>query len=271
MRNTIMNTEIEQKIKETKAILEMIDKELEHAPEGSLKIMRKADKSYYYHQIKQDNTYEKKYIEKKNEAFAIALARKGYYIKLKPLLEKELRALELFDKSYNEDIADKVYDSMIEARKQIVKPVRLSSREILKKWNEEVYEINQQHQENLMYKTDKGEKVRSKSELIIANMLYRNSKDLIYKYERPLELLINGEKRIFYPDFTVLNIHTGKITYWEHAGMMDNSQYASIFVWKVNAYLDNGIIPGKNLIFTYETTENPINTQYILAMIDGLL
>ena len=67
MRNTILNTEIEQKIKETKAILEMIDKELEHAPEGSLKIMRKADKSYYYHQIKQDNTYEKKYIEKKNE------------------------------------------------------------------------------------------------------------------------------------------------------------------------------------------------------------
>ena len=53
--------------------------------------------------------------------------------------------------------------------------------------------------------------------------------------------------------------------------MMDNSQYASIFVWKVNAYLDNGIIPGKNLIFTYETTENPINTQYVLAMIDGLL
>lgn len=271
MRNTIMNTEIEQKIKETKAILEMIDKELEHAPEGSLKIMRKADKSYYYHQIKQDNTYEKKYIEKKNEAFAIALARKGYYIKLKPLLEKELRALELFDKSYNEDIADKVYDSMIEARKQIVKPVRLSSREILKKWNEEVYEINQQHPENLIYKTDKGEKVRSKSELIIANMLYRNSKDLRYKYERPLELLINGEKRIVHPDFTVLNIHTGKITYWEHAGMMDNSQYANIFVWKVNAYLDNGIIPGKNLIFTYETTENPINTQYVLAMIDGLL
>ena len=271
MNSMFMNTEIKQKIKETKAILEMIDKELEHAPEGSLKIMRKADKSYYYHQIKQDNTYEKKYIEKKNTAFAIALAKKGYYTKIKPQLEKELRALELFDKSYNEDIVDKIYDSMIEARKDIVNPVRLSSREILKNWDKEVYEINQQYPENLVYKTDKGENVRSKSELIIANMLNRNSKDLRYKYERPLELLINGEKRIVYPDFTVLNIHTGKITYWEHAGMMDNPKYASSFVGKVNTYLENGIIQGINLIFTYETSENPLNTQYVLAMIDGLI
>lgn len=263
--------EIKQRIKETRNILKMIDAELECSPEGSLKVLCRADKTYYYHQKKKDSMYEKKYIEKKNTDLAIALAKKGYYTKVKPLLEKELRALESFDKLYNEDTADKLYDSMIEARKQIVNPVRMSSREVLSRWNDEVYEINQSHSENLIYKTDNGEKVRSKSELIIANMLNSNSKSLKYKYERPLELLINGEKRIVHPDFTVINIHTGKITYWEHAGRMDDSKYACGFVWKVNAYLDNGIIPGKDLIFTYETKENPINTQYVLAMIDSLL
>ena len=33
--------------------------------------------------------HEKKYIEKKNTDLAIALAKKGYYTKVKPLLEKE--------------------------------------------------------------------------------------------------------------------------------------------------------------------------------------
>ena len=41
--------------------------------------------------------YEKKYIEKKNTDLAIALAKKGYYTKVKPLLEKELRALISYD------------------------------------------------------------------------------------------------------------------------------------------------------------------------------
>lgn len=271
MGKTNIKDEIKQRIRETRTILKMIDAELECAPEGSLKILCRENKTYYYQQIKQNGMYEKKYIEKKKTDMAIALAKKGYYIKVKPLLEKELKALESFDKSYNEDAVDKIYDLMIEERKQIVNPVRVSNREALKRWNDEEYEINQWHPENLIYKTDNGEKVRSKSELIISNMLNRNSKNLRYKYERPLELLFNGEKRIIHPDFTVLNINTGKITYWEHAGRMDDSKYASSFVWKINAYLDNGIIPGENLILTYETNENPINTQYVLAMIDSML
>ena len=107
--------------------------------------------------------------------------------------------------------------------------------------------------------------------MIIADILYQNKEHILYKYERPLEIMINGKKTIIYPDFTIINLKTGKITYWEHAGMMDNPKYASSFVWKVNTYLENGIIQGINLIFTYETSENPLNTQYVLAMIDGLL
>lgn len=251
--------------------MKVINQELENAPSGSLKIQRRGNKIYYYHQVKREGTYVKKYIEQKNKGFAIALAKKGYYEKVKPLLEKELDALETFEKSYDENMVNDLYDSMIEARKQMVDPVRMSAGEILKKWETEVYEMNHNYQENLIYRTDHGENVRSKSELIIANMLNRYSEHLRYKYERPLELTIYGEKRIIHPDFTVLNIHTGKMTYWEHVGMMDEPNYASGFVRKVNSYMENGIVPGKDLLFTFETSDCPINTQNVLVLIESML
>lgn len=77
------------------------------------------------------------------------------------------------------------------------------------------------HPENLRYETEQGDLVRSKSEVIIANILYQHRKDILYKYERPLEVMSDGKERNIYPDFTILNIHTGKVTYWEHAGRMD--------------------------------------------------
>lgn len=95
--------------------MKVINQELENAPSGSLKIQRRGNKIYYYHQVKREGTYVKKYIEQKNKGFAIALAKKGYYEKVKPLLEKELDALETFEKSYDENMVNDLYDSMIEA------------------------------------------------------------------------------------------------------------------------------------------------------------
>ena len=65
--------------------------------------------------------------------------------------------------------------------------------------------------------------MRSKSEVIIANILAKNNEHLLYKYERPLEVVIAGHTQTIHPDFTIINIHTGKITYWEHAGRMDDA------------------------------------------------
>ena len=82
--------------------------------------------------------------------------------------------------------------------------------------------------------------------------------------------MINGAEQIFHPDFTVLNIHTGKISYWEHAGKMDDSFYANDFVAKMNIYQTNRIIPGKNLLITYETRENPLSMQNVRCCIEYL-
>lgn len=58
--------------------------------------------------------------------------------------------------------------------------------------------------------TAKGEKVRSKSEVIIADVLSREG--IPYRYEYPLYLKGIGK---VHPDFTVLNVKQRKEIYWE--------------------------------------------------------
>ena len=260
----------QQKFEEVNRILEQIDKELEHMPEGHLKIQKRLENVYYYQMIQENGKTQKYYIEKRNAELIKKLACKHYYMKVQTKLKKEWEALKKFLNNYDEKIADDIYDQMPVEKKELIQPLRMTAGEVLRKWENERYEANQNYPENLIYKTDQGEMVRSKSELILANMLYQNRKYLLYKYERPLELMQGDKIQVIYPDFTILNIQTGKITYWEHAGRMDDPKYANQFVYKVNSYMSNGIMPGRDLIFTYETMSNPLNMQNALKLIESL-
>ena len=260
----------QQKFEEVNRILKQIDKELEHMPEGHLKIQKRLENVYYYQMIQKNGKTKKYYIEKRNAELIKKLACKHYYMKVQTKLKKEWEALKKFLNNYDEKIADDIYDQMPVEKKELIQPLRMTAGEVLRKWENERYEANQNYPENLIYKTDQGEMVRSKSELILANMLNQNRKYLLYKYERPLELMQGDKIQVIYPDFTILNIQTGKITYWEHAGRMDDPKYANQFVYKVNSYMSNGIMPGRDLIFTYETMSNPLNMQNALKLIESL-
>ena len=85
--------DVKKRIAELKHTLEKIEKYLSNAPEGGLKIQNRCGKTYYYHQYKNIETglYVKIYIDRKNEQLARRLAQKGYYEKVKPLIEKELQ------------------------------------------------------------------------------------------------------------------------------------------------------------------------------------
>ena len=114
--------------------------------------------------------------------------------------------------------------------------------------------------------TTKGERVRSKSELIIADLLEKEG--VPYRYEYPIYLKGLGK---IYPDFTVLNVRKRKTIYWEHLGMMDDSEYVDRALKKIATYEQNGIFPGENLVLTYETRTNPINQKMVMLMIQHYL
>ena len=79
------------------------------------------------------------------------------------------------------------------------------TRVYMKQWEAVVYERKGFREDAPNYYTDKGERVRSKAEILIANML--NKHGIPYRYEYPLKLKGYG---VIYPDFTLLNINTRK-------------------------------------------------------------
>lgn len=99
------------------------------------------------------------------------------------------------------------------------------------------------HAENYKHITDRGEQVASKSELIIANVLY----GLGVKYEYEKEITIDGVT--YKPDFTIWR-PDGSIVLWEHAGLIDDASYAWDFQQKLRKYQTAGFRQGLNLIVT---------------------
>jgi hypothetical protein len=101
--------------------------------------------------------------------------------------------------------------------------------------------------EHLVHRTLRGELVRSKSELVIAN--YLHTVGLPYRYERPLVgTAAPGRLR---PDFSFID-DSGDVILLEHLGRLDRPDYQRSWEWKRQWYLANGYREGENLFTTQE-------------------
>lgn len=83
----------------------------------------------------------------------------------------------------------------------------------------------------------RGERVRSKTEKIIADKLY--SMGIPYRYEYPVKIKGYG---MIYPDFMLLNISTRENICFEHFGMMDNAEYCEKAIKKIEGYIKSGYV-----------------------------
>lgn len=93
-------------------------------------------------------------------------------------------------------------------------------------------------EEKLIHRTRRGESVRSKSEVIVADMLF--SKKVDYQYEQPL---VGSDGRVRYPDFTIEDAEAGITYYWEHLGMLSDPGYRQGWEAKLGWYREQGILP----------------------------
>ena len=116
-------------------------------------------------------------------------------------------------------------------------------------------------EDRLIHRTARGELVRSKSEVIIADRLFAHGLD--YTYEPELEL----EGKIKRPDFSVLDGDTGIKWYWEHCGMMNDPFYKKNWEDKKEFYRKNGIVEGKNLIVTFDDEKGGLDSYKIDQLI----
>ena len=124
----------------------------------------------------------------------------------------------------------------------------------------------------MIHKTEAGEAVRSKSEVIIANAL--RARGVEYAYEQPLKI---GEQ-LMLPDFTIEDEEVGRTIYWEHLGMLADPVYKRRWESKLETYRKNGVeIFGDTepsgpeiLVITEDDPAGGIDSSSIGRLIDAL-
>lgn len=113
--------------------------------------------------------------------------------------------------------------------------------------------------------TSHGLKVRSKSELLIAEKLYEY--DLPFRYE---QLITLNDGNVLSPDFTIRKPN-GQFHYWEHNGLTNDKNYLDRQQTKTRLYAAANIVPWKNLIITYDDENGSIDLRQIESEIESKL
>ena len=230
---------------------------LKGLPEGKVYVKKKRKTNQFY-KITPDGDRNGKYIKAGERDVAESLVKREYNEKCLKEIEKEIRALEKMLKTCNSENLENVISKLAPVKQTMVMPLVLPREDFIKQWEEEKQQLKEKMWSMVMKSydesmddeegvfTEKDEKVRSKSEKIIADKL--NLMGIPYIYELPLHL--NGLGYIK-PDFTALNPDTREECIWEHFGMMDNPDYCKHACDKIRLYCQHGIIPSVNLILTY--------------------
>ena len=249
-------------------LMAQIEKELSGMPEGRLRInhRRAGPGSTQYYQCIPGGSRNGIYISKSEERLAYKLARKSYLQLLKEQIRLQLSYLsnDVPDLS-NKPLLD-VFNNMTADRQKLVIPLLEDDKAFTERWLSVEYDHLLFEPETPVHMTDRGERVRSKSEKILADRF--NALGIPYLYEKPIK---TGRNKRRIPDFTLLNIRKREVYYWEHFGMMDDKDYVNANIDKINEYARVGIIPGKNLIMTFETKDNVLDTTAVNNIIKAYL
>ena len=241
------------------------EKALESAPEGFLRICKSRNRTQYYRRI-DPKDLSGVYIRDKDVKLAKELAQKDYDQRIIKAIGIELESIENYFARNTKLYAEQVYENLHKERKKLITPIREAEEQFLENWKAVDYEGKGFTVDAPEFYTTRGERVRSKSEWIIGELLERN--EIPYRYEYPIYLKGLGK---IYPDFTILNVKRRKELYWEHFGMMDNPSYVEKAIGKIRMYEQNEIFPGENLIITYETSRNPISQKVVMILIQKYL
>lgn len=212
---------------------------------GSLYVKRNVGTPQFFHQVRSGGKVRRDYIPADRMSLAQQLAQQGYNRSIKKLLriaEKGKLGSDNIDRA-----VDEVYFKICPEKRELIHPVQDTLEKKLRDWESQSYQTLSFRSNDALIYTDNKERVRSKSEKIIADLLKKNG--ITYKYECPLVL---KDGIIFYPDFTFFNPYTEEEIYWEHHGLMGDGDYTMRTIEKIRTYEKNGIRMGRRLLVTFE-------------------
>lgn len=237
-------------------------------PTGRLRVSPHRGSYQYFHVAAENSKAGSRgtYIPKAQRSLACELAQKSYNETVADLLARGAATLENALHEFEHLKIEKIIDAQGPGRCPLISPVYLSDAAYANRWQKVEYQGKFFNEDDALLITAKGERVRSKSEVIIANML--NQLKVPYRYEYPLQL---SSGRVIYPDFTCLNVRTRDEFIWEHFGRMNDADYQTKTFKKLDGYALDGYVHGVNLIYTMENDLRPVNPQTIEILVKQFL
>lgn len=269
---------IEKRLVELQNLLFTKKKSYEKAPQGRIRISQNGGHPEYY-LVTERGSLRGKYLPHSQKTLARQLAQKDYDARLIKQLQKEISALQNFlTQTSNGRAIPELYNSLCPARRSLITPATLTNEQYAARWQEVSWTGRPFAPDAPYICTAHGERVRSKSEVIIADTLLRYN--IPYRYEFPITLKrINpddirrdfGSSIPLHPDFLCLNTRTRTEFFWEHFGLMDSTEYSKNAAGKLRLYTENGILAGRNLIITMETQTEPPSIKALEKLIEEFL
>lgn len=235
--------------------------ELKELPEGRLTRAARARKTYYYQHLPPHGfrkTARRKGITEEEDLIH-QLARKRYVEVEQDLARRNMQVLKDARQQYQpvepaaiRDLLGKSYDLL---PPHMFTPLITAS---------QLWATDPGYRpEGRIQTSPGGISVRSKSELVIEGRFEHFGVEAIY------EQRIWIDKYHLHPDFTIRRRTDGETIYWEHAGGMSEEKYRRDHKWRMQIYEDNGIVPWKNLIVTYDDEDGGLDARIVDALIIG--
>lgn len=253
---------VEKDLEFQQKLFSIYRKELKLLPKGSLSTQTIKGKTYYTHKLKD----KRKYLGRKDQATVQALQKRHFLSASIKRIQSNLDAMEKFIKHYKMIDPNVIGDSFTKAYRPLPDDCFDLSKSInFTTWENEPYDKCKKFLEQLKHMTMKGEKVRSKSEAIVANMLV--SRNIPYHYEEVLKL----PDITLNPDFKIAVRSENRFRLLEHCGMISKPKYRDTFLEKLETYLLNGYIPFIDVVFTFDDQEGRIDTLQISKILNAFM
>jgi hypothetical protein len=258
---TILSEQLLETLTKYENLRDIYKVELEHCPDGSLLHQMDNNKPQFLRSVNINGKRVRRGINR-NPGLIKALAKKEFDTKAYEILSNNTVAIrEAIEKLVPFD-PDRILDSMTNAYKLLPDEYFFDRDKLIinagidndllakikkhEEWWKKPYKEYWGYPENKTRTTSRGQKVRSISELRIAEALYKYS--IPFHYEEELKV----EGKTFAPDFTFEGWDYNNF-YLDYFGMMDDEKYAKKNFLKLDDYYDIGLIPGDNLITVFDS------------------
>ena len=238
------------------------EKALAKAPEGMLRVAMCKKTVQYFKRVNKDD-FTGTYIKKKERSLAASLAQKEYDQKIMTAATSELYFLKRLIAVYEKNPLDLIASKMHPGKVALIKQIEQPESEYVSEWLAQDVPQVDHFTEGLKFENAKGIKMRSKSEVLIANVL--DEFGVPYIYEKPLRL---ENDIMLLPDFTLLDVKNRREVYLEHFGMIDDPEYMARTFEKIREYESNGCFLGQGLLITYESSDKPLDLRQFRRMIE---